>query len=577
MAGLLRRRPLLLVGGLVAAWVVGVGIALLSAHHEIRSGLRAVDSARSKANASTVVEGRLLPELREARSRFATAHGRVDGPLMAPARLLPFACRPLRSVRALSAAATKVADVAIAGMDDAQPVPAEPGGSHAARAASARRLGELAGRAETQLRGIELGPRVGLLSPLARARNRLGNQVAEIRDALAKGAKGGAAVADLLQGPRRYLVFAANNAEMRAGSGMFLSAGELETGPQGLHLSPMRTVTEIPIPEGAVPLTGDLAARWGWLEPNREWRNLMLSPRFDANAALAAQMWVAAGNRPVDGVMVLDPAALGGLLRGTGPVEVEGRRYTQGNIEEELLHAQYVRFPANDDTPERREGLGKIAAAIFTALDAGRWSLANLAAGLADVSGGRHVLMWASDPSEQAAWQALEVDGALHPDSLLLSVQNRGGNKLDWFLRVQAEMTVASVENETEVTVTVQLENQVPTGEPRYVAGPHRLSGVGEGVYVGLLTLNLPGTAHDGRFEGVEQLAVQGDDGPSRVLGFQFELPRGAQRTVVARFRLPVRAGAVRVEPSARVPATAWRTGSTTWRDTSVKVVSWAA
>ena len=577
MAGAKRRRWLLPVAGLVLAWAVGVAIALLSAHREIRSGLRAVDAARSKANASAVVEGRLLPELRTARSHFATAHGRVDGPLLAPARVLPFVGRQLRSVGALSAAATRVADVGIAGMNDAQPILAKPGVDHAARAASARRLGELAAHAEAQLRGVGLGPRVGLLSPLARARNRLGNQVAEIVDALAKGSKGGAAVADLLEGPRRYLVFAANNAEMRAGSGMFLSAGELETGPEGLRLSAMRSVTDIPIPADAVPLNGDIADRWGWLEPNLEWRNLMMSPRFDANAALAAQMWVAAGNRPVDGVMVLDPVALGGLLRGTGPVEVDGLEFTQGNIEEELLHAQYLRFPTDDERPERREGLGRIAEAVFSAIDAGRWSLANLAAGLADVSGGRHLLMWASDPSEQAAWQALGVDGALHGDSLLLSVQNRGGNKLDRFLLVQADMTVASVENETEVTVTVQVENQAPTGEPHYVVGPHPLSGVGEGVYVGLLTLNVPGDAHDGHFDGVERLAVQGDDGPSRVLGFQFELPRGGKRTVVARFRLPARAGAIRVEPSARVPATAWRSGSTTWRDTSVKVVSWAA
>ena len=559
------------------AWIVAAGVALFSANREIRSGLRAVDAARNTADASAIVEGRLLPELRTARSHFATAHGRVTGLLLAPARMLPFVGRQLGSAIALSAAATKVADVGIAGMNDAQPILAEPGENHAARAASARRLGLLAGRARTELSGIRLGPRVGLLGPLGNARNRLADQVAELQDALGKGAVGGAAVADLLEGPRRYLVFAANNAEMRAGSGMFLSAGELETGPQGLHLSPMRSVTEIPVPAGAVPLTGDLADRWGWLEPNQEWRNLMSSPRFDANAALAAQMWVAAGNQPVDGVMVLDPVGLGGLLRGTGPVEVEGRTYTQDNIEDELLHHQYLRFPALEDRPERREGLGTIARAIFTALDAGEWSLAELAAGLADVSSGRHVLMWASDPSQQAAWEALGVDGALHADSLLLSVQNRGGNKLDRFLQVEADVTVSSVENETEVTVNVRVTNQAPTGEPHYVVGPHPLSGVGEGVYVGLLTLNVPAGAHDGRFEGVEQLAVQGNDGPCRVLGFQFDLPRGGQRTIVARFRLPVTAGAMRVEPSARVPATTWRSGSTTWRDTSANILSWAA
>lgn len=575
MAGGTRRRWLLPVAGLLLAWVAAVGVSLVSAHREIRRGLKAVDAAREKADASAIVEGRLLPELRAARSHFAAAHRRVDGPLVAPARLLPFAGRQLRSVDALSEAATTVADVAIAGMDDARPILAEPGGSNAARAASARRLGEVAARAEARLGTLGLGPRVGLVSPLARARNRFGDQVAELRDALAKGAVGGTAVADLLEGPRRYLVFAANNAEMRAGAGMLLSVGELETGPDGLRLGTMRSVTDVEVPIGAVPLTGDLADRWGWLEPNVDWRNLMTSPRFDVAAPLAAEMWVAAGNRPVDGVMVLDPVALAGLLRGTGPVEVEGRRFTEQNIVDELLHEQYLRFPAYEDKPERREGLGSIAGAIFTALDAGKWSLSKLAAGLGDAAGGRHLLMWAADGSQHSAWQTLGVDGSLGEDSLLLSVLNRGGNKLDPFLRVEAELAMASVAGETEVTVTVRLENRVPTGEPSYIAGPHPDSGVGEGVYVGIFTLNVPGAAHDGRIDGVEQLAVQGDDGPTRVLGFQFELPRAGQRTIVARFRLPDGAGSIRVEPSARVPATPWRSGSSTWRDTSSRIVSW--
>jgi hypothetical protein len=559
------------------AWLVLAGLALLSANRDIRAGLRAVDGARSRADAASVVEGRLLPDLREARSRFAAAHDRVDGPLLWPARLLPFVGRQLRSVDDLSQAATTVADVAIDGMTDARPVLDEPGGSTAAKAASARRLAGLAGRADTGLGRLDLGPREGLLGPLARARDRLANQVAELRDALGKGSKGGTAVADLLEGPRRYLVFAANNAEMRAGSGMLLSAGELETGPEGLRLGTMRSVTDIPVPLGAVPLTGDLADRWGWLEPNVEWRNLLTSPRFDVAAPLAAQMWVAAGNRPVDGVMVLDPVALGGLLQATGPVEVEGRRFTKDNIEEELLHAQYLRFPTTEERPERREGLGRIAAAVFASLDRGSWSLPGLATGLSRAAGGRHVLMWAANATEQAAWQALGVDGALQPDSLLVSVLNRGGNKLDPFLQVQAEIAVAPVEAGTEVAVTIRMENRVPTGEPSYVAGPHPRSGVGEGVYVGILSLNLPAAAEGAGFDGVDTLAAQGPDGPSKVIAFQFELPRDGHRTVVARFRLPARSGSLRIEPSARVPAVKWSSGSTTWTDTSTRTVSWPA
>lgn len=555
-------------------WGLFAGVALFSANREIRRGLRAVESARERADASAIVEGRLVPQLREARSHFASARNRVGGPLLLPARILPVVGRQLRSVHALSGAATTVADAGIAGMSDATSVLDQPGRTNRARASSARRLGELAATAETRLSTIDLGPRLGLLGPLARARNRLNDQVAELRDVLNKGARGGSAVADLLEGPRRYLVFAANNAEMRAGSGMLLSAGELETGPEGIHLGTMRSVTDIPVPVGAVPLRGELAERWGWLEPNVEWRNLMTSPRFDVAAPLAAEMWVAAGNRPVDGVMVLDPIALKGLLRATGAVEVEDRRFDSNNIEEELLHAQYLRFPSEEERPERREGLGNIARAIFSALDAGSWRLPDLAGGLSDAAGGRHLLMWAVERSEQSAWQALGVDGALRPESLLVAVQNRGGNKLDRFLGVAAEISVASVGGESEVTLTLKLRNEAPVGEPRYIVGPHSLSGVGEGVYVGILTVNFPGRASGGRFDGVDTLAVAGADGPSQVMGFQFELPRGGERTVIARFRVPSRTNVLRIEPSGRVPPIAWRSGSASWADISAKIVS---
>lgn len=571
-----RRRRLLvpLAGFLVLAWVVLVGLTLRAAYSDTRSGLRSVDRARAGADASAVVEGRLLPDLRTARARFAAAHRRVAGPLVAPLRLLPMVGRQLRSVSALSATATKVADAGISGMTDAQPVLSEPGGTVALRAAGARRLGELAATAGARVQGLDLGPRKGLIPTLADARNRLARQLAELEDALAKGSQGGKAVSDVLTGPRRYLVFAANNAEMRAGSGMFLSAGELETGPDGLRLGAVRSVTDIAVPPGSVPLTGDLADRWGWLAPNVEWRNLMTSPRFDVAAPLAAQMWAAAGNRPVDGVLALDPVALRAMLSATGDVEVDGRRIGEDNVEEELLHEQYVRFSA-DDQAERRDELGKVASSMFASLNAGSWSLPRLAAGLASAGAGRHLLLWSSQPGEQAAWRALGVDGALQPNSLLVSVLSRTGNKLDQFVAISAKVDVRSAGPQSELVVTLHIENRVPEGEPRYVAGAEAHSGVTEGVYLGIVTLDVPGAATDGYFDGVDKLTVAGDDGPSRVMGFQLSLDRGTSTVVVAHFRLPGHAGSVRVEPSARIPKIFWFGGATSWEDGSARLLTW--
>ncbi len=570
-----RRRFLIGLGAfgtVLVTWAVLAGMALLSARREIREALRAIDVVRTKAGPDVVQSG-VPAELLRARDLFARAHRRVDGALLAPAQVVPVAGRQLRSVRALSEAANEVATVVAAGIAEAQPLLSEPAESTAQRASAMRRLGELAGRTRSRLRQVRLGPERGLVGPLGRSRQRLARELGDARVALRKTEVGATALAGMVLGPRRYLLLAANNAEMRAGSGMFLSAGELETSPQGIALNDMKSVTDIPIPADSVPLTGDLADRWGWLRPNVEWRNLMASPRFDASAPVAARMWLAAGHRPVEGVVALDPAALGELLAAIGPVDVDGRRFSEDNVEEELFHLQYLRFPEN--TSERREQLASIAKAVFSALDQRDWPVARLAAGLASAARGRHLMVWSDRVEEQSVWTLLGVDGSLRHDSVLLSVLNRGGNKLDYFLSIAADVKVAPVGKETEVTVALHLENRVPEGEPTYVAGPHGGTGVGEGVYLGIVALDVPAAAYQGRFDGVDQLAVAGRDGPCQVMGFQIALPRGARRTIVGRFRLPGRSGTVRVEPSARVPPVRWQRGRSAWSDESSHVFTW--
>jgi hypothetical protein len=210
---------------------------------------------------------------------------------------------------------------------------------------------------------------------------------------------------------------------------------------------------------------------------------------------------------------------------------------------------------------------------VFEALEKRSWSLSRLASGLAAAGSGRHLLMWSAESTEQTAWRTLGVDGSLQPDSLLVSVQNRGANKMDRFLGVSAEIAVTAVGSESDVVLTLRLDNHVPVGEPPYVAGPAPRSGVGEGVYLGIVTVNLPAEASDARFDGVESLAVSGRDGPSQVMGFQFELPRDGRRTLVARFRLPVGTESLRVEPSARVPRITWSSGDISWTDNSPRLV----
>src|SRR5206468_1458538 len=104
------------------------------------------------------------------------------------------------------------------------------------RVAFARQLASLARTTRARITGLHLGPRVGLVGPLSSAYNELATDLTRLDQSLARGAAAADAVADLLAGPHRYLVFAANNAEMRAGSGTFLSVGLLETHDGALQL-----------------------------------------------------------------------------------------------------------------------------------------------------------------------------------------------------------------------------------------------------------------------------------------------------------------------------------------------------
>ena len=107
----------------------------------------------------------------------------------------------------------------------------------------------------------------------------------------------------LLQGPRRYLVLVANNAEMRAGSGMFLSVGVASFADGAFSVGDFRPTPDFNLPAGSVAVPPDLQNLWGFLHPTEEWRNLASTPRFDVSASLAAQMSVSfLGTRRFSGI-----------------------------------------------------------------------------------------------------------------------------------------------------------------------------------------------------------------------------------------------------------------------------------
>ena len=322
-----RRRPLgWAIAAVVLGWVAVTAVQLVLARADATAGRQ-----RGRAGQGDDVtrrHPRRPPPPEPAHGTIALrpgAHGTCRAPSSRPFASCRSSDARCASVDALSNAATQVADTGIEAVTRAREVLDAPHRSGPQRIAVLRRLAVVAERAERDLTGLPLGPSDALIGALAGARDELANEVERTRGGLGRGAAGARAAADLLAGPRRYLILAANNAEMRSGSGMFLSAGVMTTSEGTIDVGDLTSTTDLMLPPGAVPLSGDLADRWGWLHPTQEWRNLGVSPRFDVTGPLAARMWEARGGGAVDGVLALDVAALRATLAAIGPVDVNGR------------------------------------------------------------------------------------------------------------------------------------------------------------------------------------------------------------------------------------------------------------
>jgi hypothetical protein len=556
-------------------WALFCAAQLALAYGDAGRGVREATAARRMVEAEGLDASDAGVRMDQARRSFQLAHRRSSSPALAPLRLVPVLGRQLRSFADLTGAAADVARVATVTAEAVSRIPRDGAPTGADRVAMLRALADRAVSADLALGQVRLGARHGLLEPLRRHRAVLHDELASTRAVLRTAAEGLSGAATVLEGPRRYLLLAANNAEMRAGSGMFLSIGTIEAAGGSIKVGPLRPSGDLALAGPGVTVGGDLGAHWGWLQPGREWRNLATTPRFDVTAPLAAEMWESLTGEQVDGVLALDVPLLAAILGGTGPVAVGDGVVSETTVVNHLLHDQYDGLDLQDAQAPRRERLGAIAAAVVGAVEEGNYSPARLAAGLARASRGRHLLAWSSNPGDQRTWEKTGVDGSLRPASLAVGLLNRGGNKLDPFLDVEASLELDPASDGTEVTLGVKAANRVPPGRSPYVAGPHPGTGLDEGDYLGILTVNLPEAATDIALGGAPVPITSGADGPTRVVAAPLLLPRGQETTLTVQFRLPASAGSFEVVPSARVPPMRWRAGNNRWDDDAPKVVSW--
>jgi len=547
--------------GLFLAWSATATYLLLGARSDLEAGAASLRRVRSGASVAALARPPTARRLRSAGSRFRRASSRLDNPFLTPLRLVPVASRHIEASRELAHASSDgvdVADEALAGVRD---VVARPHRTGAQRIALLHRLVGVAENSQQRLAGIRVRADGPLLPQLADAVDELRAQQLQAMEGADHLAMVSAAVAEVLDGPKPYLVLGANNAEMRDGSGMFLSAATLALHRGQLELGPVRPTEEIVLPPETGPVEPELAANFPWLDTGRDLRNLALTANFPQSAKVAAANWAATpGGEPVAGVISLDVDAIRSLLRVVGPLEVGGIRYTSDSARSELLRSQYRRTP--QDREARRDQLGQVARAVFERLQQGRWKVDELATELVDAVQGRHLLVWSSDPNVQRAWRDARADGHLTSSTVSVGLVNRSATKVDsWVGTTVALRTERNAREGTRLTIRYQVQDGSPAEGPKYLVGPN-IDGLAAGDVRSLVMANLPAGSTRMTVQGARKF-LNGGDGPTHVLGADLIVRRGQTATVTITADLPPGLRQLELEPSARIPGTKWSLNGT--------------
>ena len=511
-----RRRTLFVSAAIALVLVVPTLVSALVARVDLMSGERHLLQAKVHLKEFDLASAEV--DLDRAGASFQRAEGIVDSPFNSGGLIVPVVSENLSTVRAMVDASQEVVAAGRSAASVLETFPRQEGRLVAPWSEGAVNLGPLREldsearlvrtRLETAVTAMSKTSGDFLVPQLSRARKRFNSELFAARDQ-ARAAAGAAFLIPRMLGednPRRWIVGAENNAELRGRGGYVGSFGTLEAVEGHLELGDFTPVADLP------PLSPDLRsdrdvpreyvrhyAEIGGLDA---WPNLFMSPNFPSGASLFARQLESQAAISSDGVISVDPIGLSYLMEVTGPVTVEGfpEPLTSENVVEWSLSRLYSDL--EQDQAARREQSSKIAEGVWRQLTTSS-SLDSLK--LSDAVGRafreRRMVVWSKDPEEQREIEKLGIGGTLSDasgDYLMLVSQNFGENKLDYYLERELQVTGRIRSDGTLLAETkVRVMNRAPLGVdlPGTVAGERPRLDLASGTLRSFMTLFVPRNA----------------------------------------------------------------------------------
>jgi hypothetical protein len=276
---------------------------------------------------------------------------------------------------------------------------------------------------------------------------------------------------------RRYLLSFESPSEARGGGGLSSLYGVLEARDGRMRLADVASVANLGLePAEAVSAPAwfeDRYAPWGSLW---QWQQANLTGEFPVAAQVWLRMYEAARGERLDGVIAMDPLALGEFTTATGPLRAEGMDVDvdRSNADEVILHDSYIRFDGRRQAQEQY--LARLIDQFWGRVSAGQLDPAALITALGRAVTGGHLKMYATDAQAASTVSELGVAGSfssLGPNVQYVFHNNVGANKVDYFLRRSIATTVRlTQQGSARVITSATLTNLAPAGPRSDLLGP---------------------------------------------------------------------------------------------------------
>ena len=201
--------------------------------------------------------------------------------------------------------------------------------------------------------------------------------------------------------------------------------------------------------------------------------NATLRPSFTTAAEITQETWRQQCGYTVDGILSIDPVALGYILRATDPITLSsGDVLTSTSLVPFLLNTVYLRFNSGDsvaDNFEQDQIYDEAVSATFGRLTSGSLNPKVLIAALMQGWDERRVLYWSAHEDEQAQLAAIGLNGELPvsdvtTDRVGVYFQDHVGSKLNYYLQQSVHLATASCRDDDRQNyrVTVDFGSVVP-------------------------------------------------------------------------------------------------------------------